>query len=175
MSLKTFSGKQHENISEWISSAEEVFAATQLSKDNWSSMAGQAFQGAASTWYYSQKRENNNQLLSWDDLKKAMVEQWDSPARINELRIRLETIPFNYRNTTIAEFTRRFRYIIRMPPDLYVLLLPDSRDKTQPLSHFCTLARNWESLRRLPQKLAATQNATNIMTAGETWTYIYFL
>jgi hypothetical protein len=174
MTLHTFSGKTNENVSAWISMAEEALTATQIPRDLWTQVVAHALQGAAQTWYVSLKREKKNQVMSWDEMKKALSDQWDNPTRINDLRMQLDVMRYNDKKMSITEYTRRFqeiesqipsehlnngerifKYIIHLPPELYLHLLPETRNSDLPLSHFCTAARNWESLRRLPQRLAA--------------------
>lgn len=69
-------------------------------------------------------------------MKKAMVEQWDNPARINELHMRLDTLPCK---RSISEYARQYqeieaqiplkdmspgdhiyKFITHLPPELYM-------------------------------------------------------
>ena len=174
MNLQPFSGKQNENVLAWISLVKEGLSATQMPKKSWTAIVAQSLQGAALVWYTAKKRENNDLVLPWDDMKREMMLQWDNPAMINELRMRLDTLRYNEKTSTIAEFTHHFqkiesqipsthmnneeriyKYITRLPEDLYLWLLLNSQKPDLQLSYFCTAARNWESLHRLPQRLAA--------------------
>jgi hypothetical protein len=92
VTLQPFSGKQNENIQAWISLAEEALTASQVPKDLWTYVVVQSLQDTAATWYIAKKHENNNQTLPWDDMKKAMIEQWDNPMQINKLSMCLDTL-----------------------------------------------------------------------------------
>jgi hypothetical protein len=168
MTLQPFSGKQNENVQAWISLAEEALTASQVPKDLWTYVVVQSLWDGAATWYIAKKRENNDQTLPWEDMKKAMVEQWDNPARINELRMRLDTLLCK---GSISEYARQYqeieaqiplkdmssgdriyKFITHLPPELYMTLIHRTE---QDVSYFYSAARIWEGLQKIPQKLAA--------------------
>jgi hypothetical protein len=169
MTLQPFSGRQNENVQAWISLAEEALTTSQVPKDLWTYVVVQSLREAATTWYIAKKRKNNDQTLPWDDMKKAMLEQWDNPARINELHMRLDTLPCK---GSISEYARQFqeieaqiplkdmspgdriyKFITHLPPELYMTLIPQTDQ--QDISYFYSAARIWEGLQKIPQKLAA--------------------
>jgi hypothetical protein len=104
-------------------------------------------------------------------MKKAMVEQWDNPARINELRMRLDTLPCK---RSISEYARQYqeieaqiplkdmspgdriyKFITHLPPELYMTFIHQTE---QDISYFYSAARIWEGLQKIPQKLAAVSH-----------------
>jgi hypothetical protein len=92
MTLQLFYRRQNENLQAWIGLAKEVLTLARISRDLWASLVVQHLQDAAMTWYISKKRENNNTVLTWDEMEATMEEQWNNPARINELHMHLHTL-----------------------------------------------------------------------------------
>ncbi|KAN0127262.1 hypothetical protein V8E53_014918 [Lactarius tabidus] len=103
-------------------------------------------------------------------MKKAMLEQWDNPARINELCMCLDTLPCK---GSISEYAQQFqeieaqillkdmspgnhiyKFITHLPLELYMTLIPQTDQ--QDISYFYSAAWIWEGLQKIPQKLAAT-------------------
>ncbi|KAN0139598.1 hypothetical protein V8E53_002627 [Lactarius tabidus] len=156
MTLQPFSGRQNENVQAWISLAEEALTASQVLKDLWTYVVVQSLREAAATWYIARKRENNDQTLPWDDMKKAMLEQWDNPTRINELHMRLDTLPCKGTQIPLKDMSpgdRIYKFITHLPPELYMTLIPQTDQ--QDISYFYSAAQIWEGLQKIPQKLAA--------------------
>ena len=162
MNIQPFSGKPSENIQSWLSMTEEVLTASRLSRDNWTYMATQALREPALTWYLAQKRANQNRVLHWDDLKKAMENQWAHPARVNELRMCLATLK---PKGTVAEYTRQFQdieiqisdkdmaagdriyqYISRLPKDLFMKLITW---KEEDITVYYQAASQWEGVQKV--------------------------
>ena len=172
MTLQPFSGKGDENVQAWITLAEEALTASQVPRDHWTYVVVQSLRGAASTWYLAKRKENHDVTPPWSEMKKAMQEQWDNPARINELRLRLEELSRDP-GENITDYARQFqeiesqipledmsagdrifKFITHLPSDLYMKLIHrDERD----MSYYYSTARIWEGLQRIPQKLAAAR------------------
>ena len=173
MTLQPFSGKPNENVQAWISLAEEALTASQVPMDLWTYVVVQSLREGAATWYIAKKQENNDQTLSWDDMKQAMVTQWNNPARINELRMCLDTLPCK---GTIAEYVRQYqeiesqipskdmssgdriyKFITHLHPELYMTLIPWT-EKEDDVSVFYSAAWMWEGFQKIPQKLATSRH-----------------
>ena len=101
-----------------------------------------------------------------------MLEQWDNPARINELCMRLDELTCT---GTIAEFMhiyqdieqqilaedmssgdRIYKFLIQLPWDLYMQLINKG---VKELSYYYSAARIWEGLQNIPNRLAAARQA----------------
>jgi hypothetical protein len=168
MTLQPFYGKPNENIQAWLILAEEALTASDVPKDHWTYVVVQSLRGAASTWYIAKQQENNDKTPDWDEMKKSMLEQWDNPARINELHMRLDELTCT---DSIAEFTRVYqeieqqipignmspgdhiyKFLIKLLHDLYMLLI--NKGEKEP-SFYYSAARIWEGLQNIPQRLAA--------------------
>lgn len=168
MTLQPFSGKPNENVKAWLVLAEEALTGSDVPKDHWTYVVVQALRDAASTWYIAKRQENQNRTPNWDEMKKSMLEQWDNPARVNELHMQLDELTCT---GNIAEFTRVYqeieqqiladdmssgdriyKFLIQLPRDLYMQLI--NKGEKEP-SYYYSAARIWEGLQNIPQRLAA--------------------
>ena len=173
MTLQTFSGKPNENVQAWISLAEEALTVSQVPMDLWTYVVVQSLQDGAVTWYIAKKHENNDQTLQWDDMKQAMIIQWNNPARINELCMHLDTLPGK---GSIAEYIcqyqeiesqipakdmssgdRIYKFITHLPSELYMTLIPWT-EKENDITLFYSAARMWEGFHKILQKLATSRH-----------------
>ena len=172
MTLQPFSGKPNGNVKVWLVLAKEALTGSDVPKDHWTYVVVQALRDVASTWYIAKQQENQNRTPNWDEMKKLMLEQWDNPAQVNELCMRLDKLTCT-RN--IAEFTciyqeikqqipaddmnsgdRIYKFLIQLPQDLYMQLI--NKGEKEP-SYYYSAAQIWEGLQNILQRLAAAQHA----------------
>ena len=165
MMLQPFAGKQTENVQAWIGMAEDAFIASHVHPDERTYMVAQSLRNPALTWYFGQKIANNNQAPAWDDLKKAMLHHWDNPARINELRMRLNGIVCK---GNIADFCTRFQevevqipatdmspgdckylFCTRLSQTSKELAMQLMAKKEDDMASYYLEARHWEGLNKL--------------------------
>lgn len=157
--LQPFTGKTNENVQAWVGMAEDALTASQVPRDHWTFMVAQALREPALTWYYAQKQANQGRAPHWDNLRQIMLDQWDNPARINELRMRLNDVVYK---DNVAEYCRRFqeievqiperdmtlddrkfKFLLELPKELSMLLFP-KEEKT--MAAYYLQARQWEGL-----------------------------
>ena len=169
MTLQLFHGKRTDNVQGWISLAKEALTASQVPPDHWTYVVVQSLRDLAATWYLAKKKENQNKTPLWSKMKKAMLAQWDNPARVNKLRMCLDGL--SCKNKSIAEYARQFqeielqippedmsmgdriyKFLTHLPEELYMQLIhrPD-----REMSAYYSAARMWEGLQKIPQQIAA--------------------
>ncbi|KAH9033980.1 hypothetical protein EDB83DRAFT_2318922 [Lactarius deliciosus] len=107
---------------------------------------------------------NNDRAPHWDDLRQAMLDYWDDPARIDELRLCLDRI--TYRGS-ISDYVRLFqgveiqipadamsldvrkhKFLGNLPAELVVELDQQSQSASDMESVYLA-ARRWESFCRV--------------------------
>ena len=160
--IQPFCGKSNENVTAWISLAEDAFDTGQVQKNQWMGYAAQSFRNAALSWYHGKKMANNNTVPPWDQLKHDMLDHWAHPARTDKLCTRLSDLSIQ---GGITEYTRRFQEIevqipstdmtlsdckywftLRLPDDLSMQLM--SHEEPTMMAYY-TAARRWDSIHRV--------------------------
>jgi hypothetical protein len=170
MALQPFAGKTNENVQVWIGMAEDALTASQVPRDNWTFMVAQSLREPALTWYYAQKQASQGCAPHWDDMKKAMLDHWDNPARVNELRMRLNSVAFKgnisdyccrfqevevqISGNNMAIGDQKFRFLLDLPKDLSMQLLVCD-NKTMML--YYQAARQWEGLQKVASATSTMQ------------------
>jgi hypothetical protein len=170
MALQPFAGKTNENVQVWIGMAEDALTASQVPRDNWTFMVAQSLREPALTWYYAQKQASQGRAPHWDDMKKAMLDHWDNPARVNELRMRLNSVAFKgnisdycrrfqevevqISGNDMAIGDRKFRFLLDLPKDLSMQLL--ARDDKTMMPYY-QAARQWEGLQKVASATSTMQ------------------
>ncbi|KAH9026167.1 hypothetical protein EDB84DRAFT_1440198 [Lactarius hengduanensis] len=117
---------------------------------------------------------NNDRAPHWDDLRQAMLDYWDDPARIDGLRLCLDRI--TYRGS-ISDYVRLFQGVeIQIPADAMALdvrkhkflenlpaelVMELGQESQSDMESVYLAARRWESCRRAARAVAHFPSSKN--------------
>ncbi|KAJ3991029.1 hypothetical protein F5050DRAFT_1795281 [Lentinula boryana] len=112
--LPLFKGRPEENVSAFISIAQDLLTATHISPNDWAVIVSGCFRDAALTWYLAKKQENGGNALTWESLEAELRKQFDHPARTDEIRTKLTKCSFK---NNVTDFITQFQKLeMQLPP-----------------------------------------------------------
>ena len=123
ISLPIFSGKEEEDVNDWIRQFEVAFTAIGKNAGNngtrQAAWAATCLKGAALQWYNEMKELNNGNLINWvdanndNDLKNRIVARFTREDVRRRKMLELKKIKQGI-NERVEEYTGRFRKLMRM-------------------------------------------------------------
>ncbi len=93
--LPVFKGTRNENICAWLSILDDQLSASHIAVADRTVSASGLLHDNAQTWYFALKWANNDRLLSWDNFCAALLQEFDSPTRIDELHLEMDRVPYS--------------------------------------------------------------------------------
>ncbi|KAK0498794.1 hypothetical protein EDD18DRAFT_1375962 [Armillaria luteobubalina] len=93
--LPVFKGTRNENIRAWLSILDDQLSASHIAVADRTVSASGLLHDNGQTWYLALKQTNNDRPLSWDDFCAALLQEFDSPTRIDELRSEMDRVHYS--------------------------------------------------------------------------------